>query len=41
LWRARASYAHGPDHSTFLLTAGVMAVFLYLSISSFWRAWRK
>jgi hypothetical protein len=41
LWRIRASYAHGPDHSTFLLTAGVMAVFLYLSVSSFWRARRK
>ena len=41
LWRTRASYAHGPDHNTFLLTAGVMAVFLYLSVSSFWRARRK
>jgi len=41
LWRTRASYAHGPEHSTFLLTAGVMAVFLYLSVSSFWRARKK
>ena len=41
LWRARASYLHGPDHRTFLVTAGVVAVFLYLSVSSFWRARRR
>jgi hypothetical protein len=41
LWRTRASYAHGPDHRTFLVTAAVMAVFLYLSVSSFWRARRR
>jgi len=41
LWRARASWAHGPDHRTFLLTAGVMALFLYLGVSSFWRARRR
>jgi hypothetical protein len=41
LWRIRASWAHGSDHRTFLLTAGVMAVFLYLGVSSFWRARRR
>jgi len=41
LWRTRASYAHGPDHSTFLLTGGVMLAFLYLSVSSFWRARKR
>jgi hypothetical protein len=41
LWRTRASYAHGPDHRTFLVTVGIMLVFLYLSLSSFWRARRK
>ncbi|MGA3082212.1 MAG: hypothetical protein ABSD44_12705 [Terracidiphilus sp.] len=41
LWRVRANWAHGPDHRLFLVTAGVMAVFLYLSISSFWRARKK
>jgi hypothetical protein len=41
LWRIRASFAHGPDHRAFLVTAGIMAVFLYLSVSSFWRARRK
>jgi len=41
LWRVRASWAHGPDHRLFLVTAGIMAVFLYLSVSSFWRARRR
>jgi hypothetical protein len=41
LWRTRASYAHGPDHRTFLVTAGIVLVFLYLSLSSFWRARRR
>jgi hypothetical protein len=41
LWRMRASWAHGPDHRMFLITAGVVAVFLYLGVTSFWRARRK
>jgi hypothetical protein len=41
LWRARASYLSGPDHRTFLVTTAVIVVFLYLSVSSFWRARRK
>ncbi len=41
LWRLRASYAHGPDHKTFLVTAVVVIIFFYLSVSSFWRARRK
>ncbi len=41
LWRVRASWEHGPDHRLFLVTAGVIAVFLYLSVSSFWRARRR
>jgi Ca2+/Na+ antiporter len=41
LWRTRASYDHGPDHRTFLVTAGIVLVFLYLSASSFWRARRR
>ncbi|HKF48642.1 MAG TPA: hypothetical protein VKB38_14895 [Terracidiphilus sp.] len=40
-WRLRASYAHGPDHLRFLVYAGMMLFFLYLSASSFWRARRK
>ena len=41
LWRMRTSWAHGPDHRMFLITAGVVALFLYLGVSSFWRARRK
>jgi hypothetical protein len=41
LWRVRASYLRGPDHNTFLVTAAIMAVFFYLSVSSFWRARRR
>jgi len=41
LWRVRASYAHGPDHRTFLVTAAVIVVFFYLGVTSFWRARRK
>ncbi len=41
LWRMRASWAHGPDHRMFLITAGVVALFLYLGVSSFWRARRR
>ena len=41
LWRAKASWLHGPDHRTFVLCAAITLVFLYLSVSSFWRARRK
>jgi hypothetical protein len=38
LWRYRASFLHGPDHRTFVVSACVVLVFLYLGVSSFWRA---
>ena len=38
LWRMRANWAHGPDHNMFLLTAGIVLLFLYLGVTSFWRA---
>lgn len=38
LWRARMSWAHGPDHRTFIVSAVVIAIFSYLGMSSFWRA---
>lgn len=41
LWRTRLSYAHGPDQRTFWAAAVIMAVFLYLSISSFWKARKR
>jgi hypothetical protein len=40
-WPARASYLHGPDHWRFLVFTGLALVFLYLGVSSFWRASRK
>lgn len=40
-WKLRASYAQGPDHTKFLVFACLTLVFLYLSVSSFWRAQRK
>ena len=41
VWRTRASWLHGPDHRTFVASAVIIAIFLYLGISSFWRAGRK
>jgi hypothetical protein len=41
LWRTRASWAQGPDHRLFLVTAVVIGVFVYLSASSFWRAGKR
>jgi hypothetical protein len=41
VWRSRASYLHGPDHQKFLVAAGLVLVFLYLGVSSFWRARRR
>jgi len=41
LWRTRASYAHGPGHREFLTAAAVSALFLYLGVTSFWRARRR
>ena len=41
MWRIRASWQHGPDHVYFLISTGVVVMFLYLSITSFWRASRK
>ena len=41
MWRDRASWEHGPNQGTFLVSAAIVVVFLYLAVSSFWRAWRK
>jgi hypothetical protein len=41
LWRTRFSYAHGPDHRTFIASAIVVVLFAYLGVTSFWRAHRK
>jgi hypothetical protein len=41
VWRTRLSWAHGPDHRTFIASTLVTAVFLYLGVTSFWRARRR
>ena len=41
VWRTRFSFAHGPDHRTFVASAIVVALFFYLGVSSFWRARKK
>lgn len=41
LWRTRASWQQGPDHRTFLSAAVIIVIFLYLGVSSFWRARRR
>jgi len=41
MWRVRANYAYGQDHLRFLGYAAMMAVFLYLGVSSFWRARKR
>jgi hypothetical protein len=38
LWRYRASWLHGPDHRAIIISAIIVVVFLYLGVSSFWRA---
>lgn len=40
-WKLRAQWPHGPDHTKFLVYVGLALVFLYLGVSSFWRARRK
>jgi len=41
LWRTHASWQHGPDHRTFLSAVAIVVIFLYLGVSSFWRARRR
>ena len=41
MWRERASWEQGPEHRAFVASAVIVAVFLYLAVTSFWRAWRK
>jgi hypothetical protein len=41
LWRTRPNYINGPYDKAFLASATLLLVFLYLGVSSFWRARRK
>ena len=40
-WRTRLSWMHGPDHRTFWAAVVVVTVFLYLGVTSFWRARKR
>ncbi len=41
LWRFKPGHLQGPYDKNFLAAAGIAVVFLYLSLSSFWRARKK
>lgn len=41
LWKNRASYSYGAGHRQFVASAAMLVVFLYLGVSSFWRARRR
>lgn len=41
LWRNWPSHLYGPYDKNFLAAAGIMVVFSYLGVSSFWRARRR
>ena len=41
LWRTRPSHLVGPYDKAFLASSALLLVFLYLGVSSFWRARRK
>jgi len=41
LWREAVAYSHTSDHRTFWITLMIVVVFLYLGVSSFWRARRR
>jgi hypothetical protein len=40
-WRMRSNYAVGPDHWKFLAAIALSLLFVYLSVSSFWRARKR
>ncbi len=40
-WRLRDQAIQGPEHGKFLVYAAMTLLFLYLGVSSFWRARRK
>ena len=41
LWRYRPSHLNGPYDKNFLAAVGIMVVFFYLGVSSFWRARKR
>jgi hypothetical protein len=40
-WKLRDQWPGGPEHTKFLVYGAMMLLFLYLSVSSFWRSRRK
>ena len=41
MWRTHPASLHGPYDRSFLSGAAILVVFLYLGVSSFWRARRR
>ena len=41
MWQAHTSYLSGPNHSKFIVSAGLALLFLYLSVTSFLRARKR
>jgi len=41
VWRMKDQAVRGPEHAKFLVYAAMTLAFLYLGVSSFWRARRK
>jgi hypothetical protein len=41
LWRDIAAYRHTSDHRALWVTGAIVVLFLYLGVSSFWRAHRR
>ena len=41
VYRMRAEYRSGPEHGKFLVYAGLMVLFVYFTLSSFFRSYRK
>jgi hypothetical protein len=40
-WRSHPASIYGPYERTFIASVALVFVFLYLSVSSFWRARKK
>jgi len=41
LWRDIAAYRHTTDHRSLWVTGAIVVLFLYLGVTSFWRAHRR
>jgi len=41
IWASRASWDHGPDHRRFVASVILVVIFLYLGVTSFWRARKR